>query len=118
MNSPIDVFVTYDEKKAQDIAISRYATRHLIAAEVRSLNHLHVTFLTVSDDRLMLKSLSARRKHLRRSAKRSHPVSSIGERYNHAADIESLMKADESSQMKRRRVPQKAYMIMRRHRHQ
>jgi hypothetical protein len=26
--------VTYDEKKAADIAVSRYATRHLIAAEV------------------------------------------------------------------------------------
>jgi chromosome transmission fidelity protein 18 len=44
MSSPIDVFVTYDEKKAQDIAISRYATRHLIAAEVRSVNHLYMIF--------------------------------------------------------------------------
>lgn len=31
---PIDVFVTYDGKRASDIAASRYAVRHLVAAEV------------------------------------------------------------------------------------
>jgi len=35
--SPIDVFVTYDGKRAADIAVSRYAVRHLVAAEVRDL---------------------------------------------------------------------------------
>ncbi|PVF95198.1 P-loop containing nucleoside triphosphate hydrolase protein [Serendipita vermifera] len=34
LDPPIDVFVTYDDKRAADIAISRYATRHLIAAEI------------------------------------------------------------------------------------
>lgn len=34
---PIDVFVTYDGKRASDIAVSRYAVRHLVAQEV-SLN--------------------------------------------------------------------------------
>lgn len=34
ISRPIDVFVTYEEKRASDIAVSRYATRHLIAAEV------------------------------------------------------------------------------------
>ena len=33
--SPIDVFITYDGKRATDIAVSRYATRHMIAGEVR-----------------------------------------------------------------------------------
>lgn len=32
--SPIDVFVTYDGKRSSDILLSRYAVRHLIAAEV------------------------------------------------------------------------------------
>lgn len=36
---PIDVFVTYDGKRAPDIAISRYAVRHLIATEVRAFSH-------------------------------------------------------------------------------
>ena len=31
---PIDVFVTYDGKRASDINVSRYAVRHLVAAEV------------------------------------------------------------------------------------
>ena len=31
---PIDVFVTYDGKRAADIAVSRYAVRHLVAGEV------------------------------------------------------------------------------------
>ncbi|CAG7845866.1 Chromosome transmission fidelity protein 18 [Serendipita indica DSM 11827] len=34
LDPPIDAFVTYDEKRAADIAVSRYATRHLIAAEI------------------------------------------------------------------------------------
>ena len=37
--SPIDVFVTYDGKRASDIAISRYAVRHLVAAEVSRLSY-------------------------------------------------------------------------------
>ena len=31
---PIDVFVTYDGKRAGDIAVSRYAVRHLVAGAV------------------------------------------------------------------------------------
>lgn len=31
---PIDVFVTYDGKRASDIAVSRYAVRHIVAADV------------------------------------------------------------------------------------
>lgn len=31
---PVDVFVTYDGRRAPDIAVSRYAVRHLIATEV------------------------------------------------------------------------------------
>lgn len=34
-DSPLDVFVTYESKRATDITISRYATRHLVAGEVR-----------------------------------------------------------------------------------
>ncbi|KAI6045547.1 P-loop containing nucleoside triphosphate hydrolase protein [Pisolithus marmoratus] len=34
LDPPIDVFVTYDGKRASDIAASRYAVRHLIAAEI------------------------------------------------------------------------------------
>ncbi|KAF7974845.1 hypothetical protein HWV62_11223 [Athelia sp. TMB] len=34
LDPPIDVFVTYDGKRASDIAISRYAVRHMVAAEI------------------------------------------------------------------------------------
>jgi chromosome transmission fidelity protein 18 len=34
-NRPIDVFITYDGKRPTDIAVSRYAVRHLVSAEVR-----------------------------------------------------------------------------------
>ncbi|THH17123.1 hypothetical protein EW146_g3644 [Bondarzewia mesenterica] len=34
LDPPIDVFVTYDGKRAADIAASRYAVRHLVAAEI------------------------------------------------------------------------------------
>ncbi|KAH9950273.1 P-loop containing nucleoside triphosphate hydrolase protein [Amylocystis lapponica] len=34
LDPPIDVFVTYDGKRALDIAASRYALRHLVAAEI------------------------------------------------------------------------------------
>ncbi|KAL4077289.1 P-loop containing nucleoside triphosphate hydrolase protein [Scleroderma yunnanense] len=34
LDPPIDVFVTYDGKRAPDIAISRYAVRHLVASEI------------------------------------------------------------------------------------
>lgn len=33
--SPIDVFVTYDGKRAADITVSRYAVRQIVSAEVR-----------------------------------------------------------------------------------
>ena len=33
-HSPVDVFVTYDGKRAADIPPPRYAVRHLVAAEV------------------------------------------------------------------------------------
>ncbi|EEB87858.1 hypothetical protein MPER_14618, partial [Moniliophthora perniciosa FA553] len=31
---PVDVFITYDGRRASDIPISRYAVRHLVAEEV------------------------------------------------------------------------------------
>ncbi|KAJ4475828.1 P-loop containing nucleoside triphosphate hydrolase protein [Lentinula lateritia] len=34
LDPPVDVFITYDGKRASDIAISRYAVRHLVAQEV------------------------------------------------------------------------------------
>ncbi|KAJ4487676.1 P-loop containing nucleoside triphosphate hydrolase protein [Lentinula aciculospora] len=34
LDPPVDVFVTYDGKRAFDIAVSRYAVRHLVAQEV------------------------------------------------------------------------------------
>lgn len=34
ISRPIDAFVTYDGKRASDIAISRYAVRQLVATEV------------------------------------------------------------------------------------
>ncbi|KAG0705124.1 P-loop containing nucleoside triphosphate hydrolase protein [Suillus ampliporus] len=34
LDPPIDVFVTYDGKRAADIAVSRYAVRHLVATEI------------------------------------------------------------------------------------
>ncbi|KAI0672750.1 P-loop containing nucleoside triphosphate hydrolase protein [Trametes maxima] len=34
LDPPVDVFVTYDGKRAADIAVSRYAVRHLVAAEI------------------------------------------------------------------------------------
>ena len=34
ISRPIDVFVTYDGKRAADITVSRYAVRHLVAGEV------------------------------------------------------------------------------------
>jgi len=37
LRSPIDVFITYDGKRASDIVASRYAVRHLVAAEVSVL---------------------------------------------------------------------------------
>ena len=36
LDPPVDVFVTYDGRRAADIAVSRYAVRHLVAAEVRT----------------------------------------------------------------------------------
>jgi len=37
ISRPIDVFITYDGKRAADITVSRYAVRHLVAGEVLSL---------------------------------------------------------------------------------
>ncbi|KAF5331123.1 hypothetical protein D9619_005373 [Psilocybe cf. subviscida] len=34
LDPPIDVFITYDGKRATDISVSRYAVRHLVSAEV------------------------------------------------------------------------------------
>ncbi|TFK42329.1 P-loop containing nucleoside triphosphate hydrolase protein [Crucibulum laeve] len=34
LDPPIDVFITYDSKRAGDIAVSRYAVRHFVAQEV------------------------------------------------------------------------------------
>lgn len=33
---PVDVFITYDGKRASDIALSKYAVRHLVATEASS----------------------------------------------------------------------------------
>ncbi|RDB21482.1 Chromosome transmission fidelity protein 18 [Hypsizygus marmoreus] len=37
LDPPIDVFVTYDGKRAADITVSRYAVRHLVAGEIDTL---------------------------------------------------------------------------------
>ncbi|KZV69756.1 P-loop containing nucleoside triphosphate hydrolase protein [Peniophora sp. CONT] len=34
LDPPVDIFVTYDGKRAADIGVSRYAVRHLVAAEI------------------------------------------------------------------------------------
>jgi len=34
LDPPIDAFITYDSKRASDIPVPRYATRHLIAGEI------------------------------------------------------------------------------------
>ncbi|KAI0705933.1 P-loop containing nucleoside triphosphate hydrolase protein [Cytidiella melzeri] len=41
LEPPIDTFVTYDAKRASDIAVSRYAVRHLVASEIdaRLIHH-------------------------------------------------------------------------------
>ncbi|KAJ7157004.1 P-loop containing nucleoside triphosphate hydrolase protein [Mycena crocata] len=36
LDPPIDVFVTYDGKRAADISVSRYAVRHLVAGEIEA----------------------------------------------------------------------------------
>ncbi|KAF7295433.1 AAA domain-containing protein [Mycena indigotica] len=36
LDPPIDVFVTYDGKRASDIPVSRYAVRHLVAGEIEA----------------------------------------------------------------------------------
>ena len=53
LDPPVDVFVTYDGKRAADIAVSRYAVRHLVAAEVRDSGLLYrgALGLTRSTDR-------------------------------------------------------------------
>ncbi|KAJ3484589.1 hypothetical protein NLI96_g5531 [Meripilus lineatus] len=47
LDPPIDVFMTYDGKRASDIAVSRYAVRHLVASEVRTL-HISTPTLSLS----------------------------------------------------------------------
>ncbi|KAG6832058.1 hypothetical protein H0H92_005480 [Tricholoma furcatifolium] len=37
LDPPIDVFVTYDGKRAADLSVSRYAVRHLVAGEIDAL---------------------------------------------------------------------------------
>ncbi|KAI0086408.1 P-loop containing nucleoside triphosphate hydrolase protein [Irpex rosettiformis] len=41
LDPPIDTFITYEGKRAADIAVSRYAVRHLVASEIdaRLINH-------------------------------------------------------------------------------
>ncbi|KAF8512266.1 P-loop containing nucleoside triphosphate hydrolase protein [Gautieria morchelliformis] len=34
LDLPIDVFITYDGKRAPDVSLSRYAVRHMVAAEI------------------------------------------------------------------------------------
>jgi len=45
--SPIDVFVTYDGKRAADISVSRYAVRQLVATEVCESVEYEITILTL-----------------------------------------------------------------------
>lgn len=42
------MFVTYDGKRAPDIAVSRYAVRHLIATEACTFSHFKTSQLTSS----------------------------------------------------------------------
>ena len=42
------MFVTYDGKRAPDIAVSRYAVRHLVAAEVSGLVPHSESMLTMT----------------------------------------------------------------------
>jgi hypothetical protein len=42
------VFVTYDGKRACDIALSRYAVRHLVASEVSFFFLAHLPSLSIS----------------------------------------------------------------------
>lgn len=51
---PVDVFVTYDGKRASDLTVSRYAVRHLVAQEVRTFSpipqfciHVFILLFTV-----------------------------------------------------------------------
>ncbi|KDQ61061.1 hypothetical protein JAAARDRAFT_67462 [Jaapia argillacea MUCL 33604] len=41
LEPPIDVFVTYDGKRAADIAVSRYAVRHVVATELEAQSIAH-----------------------------------------------------------------------------
>ncbi|KAF5389958.1 hypothetical protein D9757_003561 [Collybiopsis confluens] len=43
LDPAVDVFVTYDGKRASDIAVSRYAVRHLVAQEVDARISSHAT---------------------------------------------------------------------------
>lgn len=81
-NRPVDVFVTYDGKRAADLAVSRYAVRHLVAAEVspqlyaRAFRHGCRTderdLLLLSVIRLTLRSLHVMRRAWRaRRARRT-----------------------------------------------
>ncbi|KZT09714.1 uncharacterized protein LAESUDRAFT_722683 [Laetiporus sulphureus 93-53] len=43
LDPPIDVFVTYDGKRAADIAVSKYAVRHIVATEIEDrMAALHI----------------------------------------------------------------------------
>ena len=46
---PIDVFVTYDGKRADDIAVSRYAVRHLVAGEVMNFFFWEIQQVLLTD---------------------------------------------------------------------
>ncbi|KAF8559685.1 P-loop containing nucleoside triphosphate hydrolase protein [Imleria badia] len=69
LDPPIDVFVTYDGKRAADIAVSRYAVRHLIATEIDACL---VTRQTVAAEKV-----NAGRTHKRASAKEFDDVGDV-----------------------------------------
>lgn len=80
LDPPIDVFVTYDGKRSADIAVSRYAVRHLVAAEV-SGPLIACSTDTEADGsrRSMPRSSLARRRARKRTRRASLPSSVAGE---------------------------------------
>ncbi|KAF9532172.1 P-loop containing nucleoside triphosphate hydrolase protein [Crepidotus variabilis] len=46
LDPPVDVFVTYDGKRAADITVSRYAVRHLVAVEIEAKLIVHESEFT------------------------------------------------------------------------
>jgi hypothetical protein len=77
-NSPIDAFVTYDGKRASDIAISRFAVRQLVASEVSV--SVFVVRVDKVRSRLKLAPLLDKSNRFRNGSPRNR-VSSRGEQF-------------------------------------